>query len=97
MSMLSLTVRLFVVVVYRFAEEDSENNILFDDVEAGKQSGGPGPPIKAGTIHKLVERLTYHEYAGEWVGFQGQLKRANQTRRFSTTVLFHYLLGCFFF
>jgi len=50
-----------------FAVEDNEDNILFDDVELGKPSGGPGPPIKAGTIHKLVERLTYHEYAGEWI------------------------------
>lgn len=48
----------------RFAEEDSDENILFDEVEAGKASGGPGPPIKAGTIYKLVERLTFHEYAG---------------------------------
>ena len=50
--------------MYRFAEEDSDENILFDELETGKSSGGPGPPIKAGTIHKLVERLTYHEYAG---------------------------------
>lgn len=48
---------------YIFAEEDSDENILFDEVEAGKPSGGPGPPIKAGTINKLVERLTFHEYA----------------------------------
>ena len=48
----------------RFAEEDSDENILFDEVEVGKPSGGPGPPIKAGTINKLVERLTFHEYAG---------------------------------
>lgn len=48
---------------YIFAEEDSDGNILFDEVEVGKPSGGPGPPIKAGTINKLVERLTFHEYA----------------------------------
>ena len=55
------------LLVNRFAEEDSEENILFDEVEVGKSSGGPGPPIKAGTINKLVERLTFHEYAGRYV------------------------------
>ncbi len=48
----------------RFAKEDSDENILFDEVESGKSSGGPGPRIRAGNIYKLVERLTYHEYAG---------------------------------
>ncbi len=45
--------------IRRFAEEDSENNIMFDE-----KNGGQGPLIKAGTIYKLVERLTFHEYAG---------------------------------
>lgn len=49
----------------RFAEEDSDETILFDDPEGEKSITGPGPLIKAGTIHKLVERLTYHEYAGK--------------------------------
>ncbi|KAL5463373.1 hypothetical protein EMCRGX_G032266 [Ephydatia muelleri] len=47
--------------VYRFAEEDSDETIMFDDVKDNTQ--GQGQLIKAGTIHKLVERLTYHEYA----------------------------------
>lgn len=50
----------------RFADEDSAETILFDDPEGEKSITGPGPLIKAGTIHKLVERLTYHEYAGEF-------------------------------
>ena len=57
---------LSIVLLYcRFAQEDSGETILFDDPEGEKSITGPGPLIKAGTIHKLVERLTYHEYAGE--------------------------------
>lgn len=49
----------------RFAVEDSEDSIMFDEKDSKSPGGGPGPLIKAGTIFKLVERLTYHEYAGE--------------------------------
>jgi son of sevenless-like protein len=45
---------------YRFAEEDHEDNIVFeqrDDNVSGI------PPIKGGTLLKLVERLTHHKYA----------------------------------
>ncbi len=51
----------------RFAEEDSECNIMFDEKDGSSTLGGQGPLIKAGTIYKLVERLTYHEYAGEYM------------------------------
>ncbi|KAM9294164.1 son of sevenless homolog 2 isoform 2-T2 [Gastrophryne carolinensis] len=46
--------------VYRFGEEDSEENIVFED---NVQSRGGIPIIKAGTVVKLIERLTYHMYA----------------------------------
>lgn len=46
--------------MYRFAVEDSENNILFEDQPAAP---GESPLIKGGTLLKLVERLTYHMYA----------------------------------
>ncbi|XP_051775899.1 LOW QUALITY PROTEIN: son of sevenless homolog 2 [Erpetoichthys calabaricus] len=46
--------------VYRFAVEDSEENIVFED---NVQSKTGIPIIKAGTVDKLIERLTYHMYA----------------------------------
>ncbi|XP_065882550.1 son of sevenless homolog 1-like [Dysidea avara] len=42
---------------YRFAEPDSDSNILFDNREQRNTN------IKGGTLLKLVERLTYHKYA----------------------------------
>ncbi|XP_072843026.2 son of sevenless homolog 2 isoform X2 [Pogona vitticeps] len=46
--------------VYRFAVEDSEENIVFED---NLQSRNGIPIIKGGTVVKLIERLTYHMYA----------------------------------
>ena len=48
----------------RFAAVDSDDNILFDEREEGTFKSSNEALIKACTIHKLVERLTYHEYAG---------------------------------
>ncbi|KAK2158014.1 hypothetical protein NP493_1829g00018 [Ridgeia piscesae] len=44
---------------YRFAIEDSDENIVFED----NQDRAESPLIKGGTLLKLVERLTYHMYA----------------------------------
>ncbi|XP_053316892.1 son of sevenless homolog 1 [Spea bombifrons] len=46
--------------VYRFSEPDSEENIVFEE---NVQPKSGIPIIKAGTVVKLIERLTYHMYA----------------------------------
>ncbi len=46
--------------VSRYAEEDSEDNIV---CEEGQKSRAGVPLIKGGTLLKLIERLTYHKYA----------------------------------
>ncbi|XP_060117386.1 son of sevenless homolog 2 [Heteronotia binoei] len=46
--------------LYRFAVEDSKENIVFED---NLQSRNGIPMIKGGTVVKLIERLTYHMYA----------------------------------
>ncbi|XP_042193902.1 son of sevenless homolog 2 isoform X2 [Callorhinchus milii] len=46
--------------IYNFAEEDSEENIVFEE---NLQTKSGIPIIKAGTVLKLIERLTYHMYA----------------------------------
>ena len=50
---------------YRFAEEDSEGNIVFEPRE--NTASAALPLIKGGTLLKLVERLTHHKLAGECV------------------------------
>lgn len=53
--------------VYRFAVQDSEENIVFEDKVQSKTGI---PLIKAGTVVKLIERLTYHMYAGELLHYK---------------------------
>lgn len=54
--------KLPVAEVYRFAEADSDENVVFED---NVQSKSGIPIIKAGTVLKLIERLTFHMYAGK--------------------------------
>uniref|UniRef100_A0A6I8NGX4 SOS Ras/Rho guanine nucleotide exchange factor 2 n=1 Tax=Ornithorhynchus anatinus TaxID=9258 RepID=A0A6I8NGX4_ORNAN len=49
--------------LYRFVVKDSEDNIVFEE---NLQSRSGIPIIKGGTVVKLIERLTYHMYAGMW-------------------------------
>jgi len=44
---------------YPFAEPDRESNLIL-----GKDSDQPFPPIKGGTVAKLVERVTYDKQPG---------------------------------
>ena len=44
---------------FRFVEEDSEENIIFEGFDDSK---GEIPIVKGGTLIKLVERLTHHTY-----------------------------------
>lgn len=44
----------------RFAEPDSDDNVMFDNKEQRNTN------IRGGTLLKLVERLTYHKYASEY-------------------------------
>ncbi|XP_076156775.1 son of sevenless homolog 2 [Alosa pseudoharengus] len=46
--------------LYRFAVADSEENVVFEE---RAQSATGIPLIKAATLPKLIERLTYHMYA----------------------------------
>ena len=46
-------------ILYPFAEEDSEMNIVFEP----DQTSGGNPVVRGGTLIKLVERLTFHQYA----------------------------------
>ncbi|XP_074642925.1 son of sevenless homolog 2-like [Tubulanus polymorphus] len=44
---------------YYFAVEDSEDNIVFEEPQDAYET----PVIRGGTLLKLVQRLTYHNYA----------------------------------
>ena len=46
----------------RFASPDTSTNLKFEE---GVQENHGVPVIRGGTLHKLVERLTYHKYAGK--------------------------------
>lgn len=49
------------MLMCRFAVEDSDDNIVFEELSANAVR--ESPLIRGGTLVKLVERLTYHTYA----------------------------------
>ena len=63
------------IVLIRFAEPDSEDNIMFNQKELRNTN------IKGWTLLKLVERLTYHEESGEYAIKSKELK----TKQYSTS------------
>ena len=56
------------IVLIRFAEPDSEDNIMFNQKELRKTN------IRGGTLLKLVERLTCHEESSEYAIKSKELK-----------------------
>lgn len=67
-------------MLIRFAEPDSEDNIMFDQKELRNTN------IKGGTLLKLVERLTFHKYASEYASKSNKLK-PNLMRMFNIGLL----------
>jgi len=68
---------------YKFYDKDGEQNIIVE-----KQSGNGLDVIVAGTLPKLVERLTYEKYPGHIVLFKLSFDRfktlscSNKSQRF---------------
>lgn len=63
---------------YRFYDKDSESNII---VEKVKDASNPVDRIMAGTVAKLVERLTYEKYPGATTAWPPRLLTARPALR----------------
>lgn len=48
--------------VHLFEEEDSDKNILYKEAD-----GNATPQIRGGTVEKLIQKLTYHQFPGNSV------------------------------